>query len=229
MMKCNTMKYHVNRRTICRELLFVFHCKKECNAPGCFSHTFFDTTIVSAFSLHHPPLLKEKAKKNHPHAQESHLSAKGIACKHPFASPKAITDMPNSSKIRIKCKSPRLFTTCLRHRRHDTRLLVFADTFLKEICFALKGNQFHPIERIACPIKFGVTQCSKQAVRHKFNVPCHQLVVHANEITRKSFRDEKALHPHCTADDVMHNVFWELMLEFPVKDASKFRMQAFIT
>jgi hypothetical protein len=62
----------------------------------------------------------------------------------------------------------------------NARFGVFANTFLKEVCFRLQVNHLHPFKWIPC---FEVTLTSKggkESIGTKFNVVAHHQRVHSN-------------------------------------------------
>merc|ERR1719313_2941928 len=69
-------------------------------------------------------------------------------------------------------------------RCHHPSFLVLADALLEEVSLALQRDQFHPIEGVACAEELRMTEGGKQPVRHKLNIPGHELIVHTDQITR---------------------------------------------
>jgi len=61
-----------------------------------------------------------------------------------------------------------------------------------------------------------MTQGNEQPIRDKFDVPCHELVVHPNEIARECITNKFALCIYCAPDDTMDDVIWELVLQHSV-------------
>mmetsp|Transcript_97967 Transcript_97967/g.261521 ORF Transcript_97967/g.261521 Transcript_97967/m.261521 type:complete len:301 (-) Transcript_97967:30-932(-) len=73
------------------------------------------------------------------------------------------------------------------------------------------------------------------ACQHRKNHSCHVAtpttkdLVHANQITWQGLADEFPLHVHSASDDLMNNVFRQLVLEHGVQQAREVRMQALIS
>ena len=68
----------------------------------------------------------------------------------------------------------------------NARFGVFSDTFLEEVCFALKANRFHPFERVP---DFEMTFASKakeESIRAEFDVVAHHGGVHPDRSTGRA-------------------------------------------
>jgi hypothetical protein len=62
----------------------------------------------------------------------------------------------------------------------NARFGVFANTFLKEVCFPLQANHLHPFERIPCFEVMLTSEGGKESIGAKFNVVAHHQRVHSN-------------------------------------------------
>ena len=84
----------------------------------------------------------------------------------------------------------------------NARFGVLPDTFLKEVCFALKADRFHPFEWVP---SFEVTvtaKAEKEPVGAKFDVGALNSGVHSDQFDGQGISDEFHLDCNCTADDL---------------------------
>ena len=91
----------------------------------------------------------------------------------------------------------------------DTRFGVFSDTFLKEVCFALKADCLHPFERVP---GFEVTVAAKaeeESVSAEFDVVAHHGGVHSDQFDGKGVDNEFHFDCDGTANDLDDSRFRE--------------------
>ncbi len=91
-----------------------------------------------------------------------------------------------------------------------------SDVFLKEVCFALKANHFHPFERVP-NVEVRVTaKAEEEVVGTEFDVVPHHSGVHSNQIDREGIDDEFYLNCNCAASDLNNLGFWKPVDKFRV-------------
>ena len=89
----------------------------------------------------------------------------------------------------------------------NARFGVLSNTFLEEVCFALKADRFHPFER-APSFEVTVTaKAEKESVGAKFDVVAHHSGVHSDQFDGEGISDEFHLDCNCTADDLNDSGF----------------------
>lgn len=64
----------------------------------------------------------------------------------------------------------------------DMGFCVIRHTFLEEVCFALKGDHVHKVERVGGFIYLLTAQGGQKTVSYKFNVLAHEVLVHTDQI-----------------------------------------------
>merc|ERR1719159_2061330 len=74
-----------------------------------------------------------------------------------------------------------------------------------------------------------MAKCNKEPICNKFDVRCHQLTVHADQVTRESLADECFFSFHCAINHVMNHIVRQLVLQHAVEQAGKVCMKTFIS
>mmetsp|Transcript_15251 Transcript_15251/g.33601 ORF Transcript_15251/g.33601 Transcript_15251/m.33601 type:complete len:238 (-) Transcript_15251:447-1160(-) len=139
---------------------------------------------------------------------------------------RSVQNSTSTSEVPVQGKLRRLLGPIAAG--HHACLLVLTHALLEKVGLALQGNHLHPIKRIRGVPDLAVPQCTQQAIRHKLNILCHQILVHADEVTWQRATDEVPLHFNGSTDDVLNNVFGQFVLQHGIEQARKIRMQTFV-
>ena len=96
----------------------------------------------------------------------------------------------------------------------NARFGVFSDTFLEEVCFALKANRFHSFERVPNFEVAYATKAKEESVSAEFDVVAHHGGVHPDQFNGKGIDDEFHFNCDSSANDLNNSRFWEPVYEF---------------
>mmetsp|Transcript_60317 Transcript_60317/g.97635 ORF Transcript_60317/g.97635 Transcript_60317/m.97635 type:complete len:218 (+) Transcript_60317:230-883(+) len=69
---------------------------------------------------------------------------------------------------------------------------------------------------------------TQQAVSNELDVLGHELAVHSDEVTRQCFANKFAFCVYSSANNVVHHILWQFVLQHAVNEAGKLSMQALI-
>ena len=96
----------------------------------------------------------------------------------------------------------------------NARFGVLSDTFLEEVCFALKANHLHPFERVPNFEVAFATKAKEESVSAEFDVVAHHGGVHPDQFNGKGIDDEFHFNCDSAANDLNNSRFWEPVDEF---------------
>ena len=108
-------------------------------------------------------------------------------------------------------------------------LRVFTNSLLEEICFPLKANHFHPLERVANIVMSVATKVEKKSIGTEFDVIAHHGRVHSNEFDWKCIDDKLHFNVYRATDNIEDASLGEAVDQFGVHQACKVAVKAFVT
>jgi len=112
--------------------------------------------------------------------------------------------------------------------RAHPRLGVLGDPLLKEVGLALEGDEVHPVKGVHRGVEARDAQGGQQAVRAVLDVRAHGVRVHANEGDGQGVGDELLLDAHRRADDLVHALHGEGVVQHGVEQAREVAVQPLV-
>ncbi len=89
----------------------------------------------------------------------------------------------------------------------DARFGVLPNAFLKEVCFALNANCFHPFEWVPSFEVRVAAKAEEESVGAKFDVVVHRSGFHSNQFDGEGINNKFHLNCNCAANDLNDSGF----------------------
>lgn len=112
---------------------------------------------------------------------------------------------------------------------HDTSLLVITNTLLEEVGLASKRDVFHEVEWVADLVVLLVSKRQQETISNELDVLLHEICVHAEQSTWKSFSQEFLLDADSLSDDVLNGLLAWSVLKVREEQACKVSVHTLVS
>lgn len=112
--------------------------------------------------------------------------------------------------------------------RHDTSLLVIANSFLEEIGLASQRDGFHEVKWVGRVVELLVSESQQESICHELDVLLHEGSVHAKQGARKSVSQEFLLNGDGFGDHVLYSLLAGAVFDVREEEASEVSMETLV-